>query len=197
MDERLSPEEISRLMSLPPDHPDRRRAAASPEFESLSRLRSEFEGIDAPRSSREPEPLVAWLAGLLRRPAARLGAAFTGVMLLAGVAWWSRDLASHDRRLRAAARSAGFAVSSLHATPGALVIGWTAAPHADGYRLRFLGAELNQVAELRDLHTTEVVLHADNLPAGLESLQEVSIEVVAFRRGEALATAPARTIRLP
>jgi hypothetical protein len=43
--ERLTPEEFARLLSLPEDHPDRIRSA-TPEFEARVQLLREFEEIN-------------------------------------------------------------------------------------------------------------------------------------------------------
>ena len=56
IDDRFTPEEFSRLMALPEDHPDRRRAAASAQFEAMRRMLGEFERpVDALLSAEQVE----------------------------------------------------------------------------------------------------------------------------------------------
>lgn len=63
--ERLTPEEFARLLSLPQYHPERLRAASTPEFEARVRLLREFEAPapdllppDTPAAARELEARV-------------------------------------------------------------------------------------------------------------------------------------------
>jgi hypothetical protein len=233
MDERLSPEEFARLMSLSPDHPDRIRAAATPEFAALSTMWSDFEqSVSMPASAGDVEsartelrrridpvlergaPVLSdaglaaregpqsdagggGLATLLRGPAARFGLTFAGLALVAGMAWWWSGAGDQGRAVRGESSNTGFGFSSIRMAPGAVLLEWRPEAGADAYRITFLGPDLREIARLDEVHSTDIALQADALPAGLKSGKRVAIELVALRGGDSIATAPARSVRLP
>jgi hypothetical protein len=82
-DERIAAEEFARLMRLPDDHPDRRRAAASPQFEAMRLMLTEFEQPSG--ALPEAGQLEAATVELRRRlSAAGFPAGGAGVMPAAG-----------------------------------------------------------------------------------------------------------------
>ena len=97
-DERIAPEEFARLMRLPDDHPDRRRAAASPQFEAMRLMLTEFEQPGG--APPEPGQLEVATAELRRRlSAAGFPAGGAGIMPAAASEQSSRSPRSIAERL--------------------------------------------------------------------------------------------------
>jgi len=203
----LDPNEVARLLSLPPGHPERERAMRDPEFASLALALAEFEAPRAAGREQPAEPVpraragaggppLGWLLGAFATPARRGALAFAGLVLVAGIAWWSFARSPREGAMRGVEEAGTFALLPPH-DHGTATLEWTAAPHADGYRVVFLGPGLDEVARVDAGTATRLVLRPGALPAGLASGARLSVEVVALRGGETVATTAARSIRIP
>jgi hypothetical protein len=218
----LDPADVERLLALPPDHPDRRRAEASGQLEAWRRMVEAFEST----SSGAP----AGHAELDRRLAARLEEALgpapdiagerapratrnTGrrvawgfalrpafaILVLGVVAggWWltERTRTPHLRAMQDV--SAGMSVAVPRAEADGVHLAWSAVTGAQAYRLVFYGPKLDALATLETAGETTFVLRRGALPAGLAPGGEVFLEVTALRHGLAFATSRGRIVRLP
>ncbi len=150
-----------------------------------------------PRAADRPEAGWRALADLLGRPAGRAGVALAGLAVVAGLAWWSSGIRPPVRAVRGTDEVADFRVASTRDAAGTVMLRWTRVPGADEYRVRFLGADLTEIARLEGLGRPECALRAGGLPRGLAAGAEVSIEVVALHQGDPIATSSAQWVRLP
>ena len=218
-------EEMERLLALPEDHPDRRRAEASGQLEAWRRTLLAFEtpvleppdgfhALDRRLAERLEKALPpasdeAPNRGADRARAARLPAqsswwalvlrpAFTvAVLVLVAGAWWLTERARtpHLRASQDATPAIELAVPGTG--HGELRLSWNPVAGADAYRLEFYGPKLELLARVETRGETTLTLRGTALPAGLESGSEVMLEVTALRNGLSLASSRGRIVRLP
>jgi hypothetical protein len=217
-DPRFTPEEFARLLSLPPDHPDRRRAESDPGFEAWQRMLREFESPDA---EALPKDEAAWADAELearladaiapaqnarrerpvRRawwqlPATRPALAFASLAVVTFAAWWGMGRGPESPVARGV-ESAPLEWREARESQGTLPLEWTAAPGADSYRLVFSSARLEEVARVEGLTSTRYALDPTALPAGLERGRDVVVEVQALHGADVLLTSRSRPLRIP
>jgi len=80
---------------------------------------------------------------------------------------------------------------------GAVTLRWQDVPGADRYVVRFVGADLVEVARSPGLDRASYVLERAALPTGLARGTSVLWQVVAFREGERVAASEPATLRVP
>lgn len=148
------------------------------------------------RSADRTGGFFAALLAAFAQPAARWSVAFAAIALVAGVGWWSTARGPRRDVIRGEATTGAFEVRAA-LRGGSLELRWTAVPEADGYRVVLLGADLTEVAHFDLGNGTTKTLDRDSLPPALASGQPVSVEIVALKSGQPIATTPARAIRQP
>jgi hypothetical protein len=229
-DDRFTPDEFARLLTLPEGHPDRVAAEQSTAFVAMQHLLADFERpategtgdtvleserrelgarlasairgpgpagvVSGPRSSPRPSRFEA-LAAMFRAPVGRVGLALAAVALVAGIGWWSQFRTPGADAMRGEPETSSFVLEAVRPQADAVTLRWTPVAGAEGYRLVFRGADLRELARLDVASGVEATLRADALPARLAAGSQVLVEICALRRGDVIATSPARPIRLP
>lgn len=221
-DDRLTPDEFARLLSLPESHRDRVAAERQPEFAAMRAMLADFETGTLPHDeratvtaeltrrvaerrndagapgSRPARARTATPGGFLARlfgPTGRAGLAFAAVALVAGLGWWSLQRAKAPELIRGDSESS-FVAAEPVATPDGLELTWPAAQGAEAYRVVFLGEDLAELGRMDAGAATRMTLRNDSLPAGLDAGHVRSFEVQALAQGAVLATTPARALQL-
>lgn len=225
----FSPDEFVRLLSLPEDHPERRRAESSGMLDAWRQMLREFE--NPPDSIASPTELadadaaierrmtgvlaapprmrsgtnasgaagpgfLAWLSATLFRPALRPAFALVALVVVAGGSWWLVDSRT-PRAVRGVESPGGIVVEARTPADGTLELSWAPVAGADGYRVRFFGSTLREIARLEDLPEPKLRLERGSLPAGLSAGAETLVEVAAIRGGGVIAVSTSRAVRLP
>ncbi len=218
----LTPERFARLMSLPPDHPERAAWNGRPEFEAMRALYERFEGAhpsgvpdhelrDAEavleRRFREALPSESRVATVRPRPAARPERP--------GRPWWAalpRPVIAMATVLVAvagiwfAARSRSTALRGAEDAPvileprqaaESLEIRWTPVAGAESYRLSFVDDSMREIAAVESWPGTRYSLEASSLPQGLEHGARVIVQVQPVRAGATWGATATRSILVP
>ena len=219
-DTRFTPEEFARLLALPADHPERRRAEADPRFDAWQRMlhafesreshglsAEEFRAADAELASRMERELA--MSGSPRpvRRAIELGGekrslwswlfpswapavAVAAALVIGGV--WIYSVRSPDERV---VRGNAAALEITMHRGGVLT--WTPVQGAEKYRVVFYGADLRQIASVEDVMASRLDLRADQIPLDLPWGQEVAVQVIALRGGATVGESRTATVKLP
>ncbi len=157
-------------------------------------------GVDA--GARVPSPAIATVTPLPARPRRRVAwAAWAAAAAFAVSAGWfvvRHNGPALERGTRATV-PASDRVELLEPlrSEGALTLRWRDVPGADRYVVRFVGADLVEVARTAELDHAAYELRRDALPAGLAPGAPVLWQVVAFRAGDRVAASEPATLRLP
>jgi hypothetical protein len=136
------------------------------------------------------------LAGALSRPAVRPAFALVVIAIAAGGLWWAKANRTPGA-VRGGSGEATFKVAAHAEAGGMLELSWAAVPGADGYRVRFFGGTLREIARLDHVSEPMLRLGPDSLPAGLGPGAEVMVEVAAVRGGDVIAVSGPKAVRLP
>lgn len=218
-DERLSPDEFARLLSLPENHPDRLRVASTPEFVARVRLLREFEapsddllppdglsaarelearlarggGAPAPRETRGA--VVRALIGLFGGTPQR-ALAFASVLVIAMTGTWLMTREAPDRAVRGGSHGSAIEIAAPRATANGIELSWTPMAGADAYRVVFYASNLEELARVGPIHGTRLELRSGALPAGLRAGTDVLAEVTALRGEDPIATSSPRLVSL-
>lgn len=226
-DQRFTPEEFARLLALPPDHPDRRRAESDPRWGAWRRMLAAFEsraalGLDdgelraadaalAPRLEAEIGVAPGRLYGetapspvrRARQPrgfGAWFRPAWTPALAFAAmlvVAGGVWIYAGREPAPRVVRSGDAGAPVVTLSVAGGRELRWNAVPGASEYRVTFLGPDLREIATVAGLTATTLKLDPGNRPAGLVSGAEVAATVAAYRDGLLLAESKTKALRLP
>jgi hypothetical protein len=140
--------------------------------------------------------LLARLAATLFQPALRPAFALAAIIVVASTSWWMvTDRSTHA--VRGVGNESRILVATRTVADGALELSWTPVAGADGYRVRFFGQSLREIARLDDVPRPTLKLERSSLPTGLPAGEEVLVEVAAVRRGDVIAASSPRAVRLP
>ncbi len=156
---------------------------------------------DVPDPARGLRGLFAWVTGAGRgRPALALAV----VVVLAGGIWTQvgprRDRGAPLLRGPAGTVAPGAWGAFPLVTPiddGRTRLEWSPAPQATSYAVTFLGDDLHEIAHVRDLVSTTLVLERDALPVGLRSGQVVLWRVTAHAGRDEVARSATSPLTLP
>lgn len=142
--------------------------------------------------------LLAWLASIWSRPALRPAFALAALVIVGGAGWWlaGERVGRGERAVRGVAPEAAIVVEA-RATPGALDLTWGPVAGAERYRVRFYGPSLSELDRRDDVTEPHLRLEPGTLPRGTASGQEILVEVVALRGGDAIAVSAPKAVRLP
>lgn len=155
----------------------------------LSRFISEQVGSPVPRvdarrgdgSAGVLERVIAWLA----TPPARWASGLAALAVVAGVLFVPHAPPLRVGEAQRGVSAAGFAVSVSRANDGVVRLAWPSVPHAGGYRVEVLAADLTVLECLDAGAAQEWHLDPAALPAG------AFVRIVALHLGDRLAeTAP-------
>ena len=157
-------------------------------------------GAGARAGSRAPGSagpgLLARLAAAMFQPALRPALALAAIVVVAGASWWWVSDRS-QRAVRGVGGEGGIVVAAHTEPGGALELTWAPVPGAEGYRARFFGATLRELARLDGIPEPRLRLKRDSLPLGLTAGEEILVEVAAVRGGDVIAVSSSRAVRLP
>jgi len=222
-EERFTPDEFARLVSLPASHPDRQRAERTSQFEAWRVMLREFEqpsgaplsAAELAAAGRELERRVvqtldpisrvvtrpSWsgaLSAWLRGPASRPALALAAIVVVTGAALWvATSRPPGPRAVRGAGEAPAIVLAPPRAVEGGIELRWTPVAGAEAYRVVFYGADLGESARVDGLSAPRLVLRRDALPSGLQHGGQALVEVTALRGGDPVATSPTRAITLP
>ena len=129
--------------------------------------------------------------------------AFAATLVATAGLLWSLGTLDQEREqpvLRGPAASNGAWNAQPLATPldgGRTALAWSGAPRATGYRVTFLGEDLNELARVEDLDSTTLVLEPGRLPAGLAPGQAVLWRVTALDGRDEIARSRTSSLLVP
>jgi len=216
----LTHEQFAWLMSLPPDHPERRAWSGRPEFESMRSLYERFEGADRSgaaldaaseaeleRRFREALPSRPAVEASGWRPAARVerparswwlliprpALAVAAVVVVATAGLW---FAGRPRTTMMRGAEDAPVIEEPRPISNGLEIRWTAVAGAESYRLSFVDDSMREIAAVEAWPSTSYLLDPAALPPGLGRGARVIVEVRPVRGGSAGAAAT-RSIVVP
>jgi hypothetical protein len=135
----------------------------------------------------------SWFQRMFGAPP-RMALAFASILVIGVATTWFLARERTRPVERGATEHAAIQLLPERATPNGVELSWTAVSGADGYRVIFYGADLNEIARIDRVTETRIELRSAALPAGLIPGHEVLAEVSALHGEDAIAISKSRLI---